>query len=86
MQRDQCISVTDLRQNTTNCLSWLDKHVKFIFIHNKPKAVLIDFDEWEALNKKPVEFWIVSSSSLTKNQLNKAKYALEADESEFDNI
>jgi len=53
MIKDQCISVTDLRTKTKNCLSGLEKKPKYIFVNNKPVAVLLDVDEFESLNFKP---------------------------------
>jgi hypothetical protein len=49
MLKDQCISVTDLRVNTKDCLSGLKRHAKYIFVNNRPKAVIIDIDEYENL-------------------------------------
>ncbi len=49
MIKEQCISITDLRKNATMYLGSLKKP-KYIFVNNKPKAVLIDIDEYEKLN------------------------------------
>lgn len=53
MLKDQCISVTDLRKKTTQCLNSLEGEPKYIFINNKPVAVLIDIFEYEEKFLKP---------------------------------
>lgn len=47
MLQDQCISVTDLRTKTKTCLEGIDKEPKYIFINNKPVAVIIDIVKYE---------------------------------------
>lgn len=49
MITDQCISVTDLRTNTKQCIDKLKEGEKYIFINNKPKAVLMDIEMYEKL-------------------------------------
>lgn len=49
MIQDQCISVTDLRTKTKQCLDGLGKEPKYIFINNKPIAVLININKYEEL-------------------------------------
>lgn len=53
MFKDQCISVTDLRTRTKECLEDLGKEPKYIFINNNPVAVLLDIDEYEDFFSKP---------------------------------
>lgn len=53
MFKDQCISVTDLRLKTKECLAGLQTGEKYIFINNKPMAVLISIEEFENNFKKP---------------------------------
>lgn len=53
MIKDQCISVTDLRTKTKQCLDGLGKEPKYIFINNKPIAVLLDIVEYEETFLKP---------------------------------
>lgn len=48
MLQDQCISVTDLRTKTKECLEDLNKEPKYVFINNRPIAVLVDIKEYEA--------------------------------------
>lgn len=47
MFQDQCISVTALRTKTKACLEDLEKDPKYIFINNRPIAVLLDIHEYE---------------------------------------
>lgn len=47
MLKNQCISVTDLRTNTKECLEALERGEKYIFVNNKPKAVLMDIGDYE---------------------------------------
>lgn len=49
MIKDQCVSVTDLRTKTKECLEGLDVNAKYIFMNNKPIAVLVDVDEYEEM-------------------------------------
>ena len=46
MLQEQCISVTDLRTKTKKCLENLKKEPKYIFLNNKPIAVLIDISQY----------------------------------------
>jgi len=47
MLKNQCISVTDLRTKTKECVEGLEKAPKYIFVNNKPIAVLVDIEEYE---------------------------------------
>lgn len=53
MFKDQCISVTDLRTKTKECLEDLNKEPKYIFINNHPIAVLVDVNVYEERFLKP---------------------------------
>lgn len=53
MIKDQCVSVTDLRTKTKQCLEGLDYEPKYIFINNKPVAVLMDIIEYEKAFLQP---------------------------------
>lgn len=53
MLKDQCISVTELRTKTKECLEDLNKEPKYIFINNHPIAVLLDINEYEEHFLKP---------------------------------
>lgn len=52
MISDKVISISDLRSNATNIIKNLNLWEKYIFIHNKPKAVLIDSEVFEFLEAK----------------------------------
>ena len=58
MLKDQCISVTDLRTKTKHCLEGVAKEPKYIFVNNKPVAVIINVVEYEKICRKPnlIEF------------------------------
>lgn len=47
MLKDQCISVTDLRTKTKQCLDGVTREPKYIFINNRPIAVLMDLRTYE---------------------------------------
>lgn len=47
MLKDQCISITDLRVKTKDCLAGLKGKPKYIFANNKLVGVLVDPDEYE---------------------------------------
>ncbi|USN58965.1 MAG: type II toxin-antitoxin system Phd/YefM family antitoxin [Candidatus Peribacteria bacterium] len=53
MIKDRVISISDLRTNATKIINDLPKTGdKYIFVHNKPKAVLVDIDWFENARKK----------------------------------
>lgn len=50
MLSNQCVSITDLRTKTKECLEDLWSQEKYVFVNNKPVAVLMDvaqFEKWE---------------------------------------
>ena len=47
MIKDQCVSVTDLRTKTKECLEGIEQKPKYIFINNKPIAVIVGIDKYE---------------------------------------
>lgn len=49
MRKNQCISVTDLRTKTKKCLERLPSNPRYVFVNNKPVAVLMDIDDYEEL-------------------------------------
>ena len=51
MISQQVISVTDLRTNTAKILDSL-RGIKYIFVNNKPKSVIMDVDSYEQLQKR----------------------------------
>ncbi|HBB04907.1 TPA: hypothetical protein DCZ39_08795 [Patescibacteria group bacterium] len=50
MLSQQIISITDLRTNTTKVLNSLG--VKYIFVNNKPKSVIMDIKKYESIKRK----------------------------------
>lgn len=57
MFKNQCISVTELRTHTKQCLKNIDKAPKYVFLNNHPIAVLVGISEYEDsfLNPRLVE-------------------------------
>lgn len=51
MIKDKCISVTDLRKNTSKVLKDLEKWKKYIFLNNRPVGVVLWIDEYERLKQ-----------------------------------
>ncbi|MFA6255907.1 MAG: hypothetical protein WC606_01865 [Candidatus Absconditabacterales bacterium] len=52
MLTNQCISITDLRTKTKERLDDLGKQEKYVFVNNKPVAVLMDvvmFEKWNTV-------------------------------------
>lgn len=85
MIKDRCISVTDLRTKTKDCLTDLDKHPKYVFINNRPIAVILDIKEYED-NFYETDLVELPKSEVTKDLLHKAKKALKSDKSQLMNI
>lgn len=81
MFHDQCVSVTDLRTKTKSCLEDLDKEPKYIFINNRPIAVLIDIHQYEEHFSKPhlVELKMDEIDENTKKQAQVAKKSRKSD-------
>lgn len=52
MLSDQCISITDLRTKTKECLDNLQDAEKYIFINNKPIAVIVNLKQFEEIKRK----------------------------------
>ena len=53
MISDKVISISELRNNATKIISGLkNSSEKYILVHNKPKAVLMDSDVYEFLELK----------------------------------
>lgn len=51
MLTEQVISITDLRKDATSIIKNLSLP-KYIFVNNKPKAVVMDMEEYETLKKQ----------------------------------
>ena len=82
MFKDQCISVTELRTKTKECLGDLGKEPKYIFINNHPIAVLLDINEYEEHFLRPE--LIELSSDAVDGKL--AKQALVAKKTKKSNL
>lgn len=53
MFKEQCISVTDLRTKTKECLDGATRTPKYIFINNRPIAVLMSLRVYEDCFTEP---------------------------------
>ena len=84
MLRDQCISITDLRTKTKACLEHLEGGEKYVFVNNKPKAVILDIEIYEQLVRP--EFAELSESEVSGKLRVKIKKSKNKDKSEFINI
>jgi len=85
MIQSQCISVTDLRTNTKQCLSEINKEAKYIFVNNKPVAVLLKVEDYESLVYKS-ELTELNKNEITKQLEKEAKSARKLHKSELINI
>mgnify|MGYP001607536196 CR=1 FL=1 len=85
MIKDRCVSVTDLRTKTKNCLANLSKHPKYVFINNRPVAVILDIQEYED-NFCETDLVELDKSQVTEDLAEKALIAVQLDESELLNI
>ncbi|OGJ51332.1 hypothetical protein A2335_04925 [Candidatus Peregrinibacteria bacterium RIFOXYB2_FULL_32_7] len=89
MIKDQCISVTDLRINPKKCLKDLEKHEKYLFINGRPKAAIVDLDEFERMKKvfdeMPV-LYEMSKDEISPELRKLADKTRKMDSSEFVNI
>ena len=53
MLKDKVISISDLRTNATKIINSIpETGDKYVFVHNKPKAVLVDVDWFETVSEK----------------------------------
>ena len=75
MYKSQCVSVTDLRTRTKQCLENLEQNPKYIFINNKPVAVLVGIDTYEEEFLKPelIELPCDEVSPSLARAINRAK-------------
>lgn len=85
MIKDKVISISDLRSNATKIIANLSQTWdQYIFVHNKPKAVLVDVDWFETVsqkyNKQGIEYIdpdIFEVNAMTEHELKKQKWELE---------
>ncbi len=53
MQTEQCISVTELAKNTSSIIKRTPRvGVQYIFVNNKPKAVILSMQEYEKIEQE----------------------------------
>ena len=86
---DQCISITKLRTKTKECLEDLDENEKYIFVNNKPVAVLIDVKDFEEIKKKSgslPEIKEIDEKEVTADLKKKAEKAKKIKKSDLVNI
>lgn len=85
MLKDQCISVTDLRNQTKKCLDGLEQEPKYIFINNKPVAVLMDVVVYEENFAKP-ELIELKESEVDEKTKKKAAIAKKSSKNDLMDI
>jgi hypothetical protein len=85
MIKDQCISVTDLRTKTKQCLANLTGLHKFIFMNNKPIAVIISVEEYDK-HFSALQFSKLENHEITPELKKLANETINMDEEEFLNI
>lgn len=85
MLKDHCISVTDLRKHTKQCLENLGGFEKYIFVNNKPIAVLLDIDLFEEYFFRP-QLIELSENELTPEIKKKVRESKKMKKSDFISI
>jgi len=74
MLTEQCISVSELSRNTSGIIKKAkDTPVQYVFVNNKPQAVILGMKQFEALESHMVEFGEVDLHDLS--QETQAAYA-----------
>ncbi len=57
MLSSQCVSITDLKKDTSKLIKSLkDEWYKVIFVNNKPVAILVDIDNFDLSINEPFDF------------------------------
>lgn len=81
MIKDQCLSITDLRTKTKQCLEEAEKNPKYVFVNNKPVAVIMNIDQYEMHFMSPdlVEMPEAEASALLKKEAQLARKIAKAD-------
>ena len=82
---DKCISITDLRLKTKQCLSDLSTGERYIFVNNKPTAVLVDIDVFEELHA-PITLREMEDKDISSYLKKKIQEAKSMQKSSFMNI
>lgn len=85
MLKDQCISVTDLRMKTKECLEHLDDKPKYVFVNNRPVAVILDINEYEEYFAKP-ELIQLKEDEITDEMRRKMEKSKKTKRSDLINI
>lgn len=85
MLKDQCISITDLRTKTKECVDGLEKAPKYIFVNNRPIAVLVDIEEYEHHFFRPI-LTELSLNEVDEKLLKKASLAKKTKKSDLINL
>ena len=81
------ISITDLRQWATKIINTLpDTGDQIVFVNNKPKAVLIDYDEYQEMLDRPVELVEFAYDDLSDADKKLVEQVKQLPESSFVNI
>lgn len=57
MRTEQCVSVTELAKNTSGIIRRApDMGAQYVFVNNKPQAVILGMRQFEQMQKALVEF------------------------------
>ena len=89
MQASDCVSISELKKSPSQVIKSLQKDkMKYIFVNNKPQAMIIDFEMWSELgiDNALVDFWIISKNNISDDaatQLNAAKNTKKSDFIDF---
>ena len=66
MLTEQCVSVSELARNTSGIIRKAkDAGVQYVFVNNKPQAVILGMKQYEALESRMVEFGIADIGDLS---------------------
>ena len=87
MTKDQCISITDLRRDAKKCFEGLSEvGIKYVFVNNRPKAVIIDIDDFEEYYNAPVELVRMRDEDVPPEVMKKIERSRKKSKNEFINI
>jgi hypothetical protein len=85
MFQDRCVSITDLRTRTKECLSSLEKKPKYVFVNNKPVAVLLGIQDFER-SFDPIDFHQLSKQEVSPALLHAATRARKTKKQDLVNL
>ncbi len=81
------VSITELRQDATNIINELkDTWDQIVLVNNKPKAVLVDFDEYEQLSNWKVMLYSYPYDLLSEEDKELVEETKKLPRSEFSNL